>query len=176
VFDVSDNMSYENKIASARDGAIDLLSFLSDADSFSIIPFNSSVLRDQEPQPLEDYRQSAEQVITSLVASGGSSLYDAISLAYGQVQHQEAEDPSRIAAIVVLSDGKDTSSKTTLDQLLAQIRYDFDKHTVRVFTIGYEAQHGTEILRQISEVSQGKYYEGQQTNIREIFRDISTFF
>jgi hypothetical protein len=64
----------------------------------------------------------------------------------------------------------------TLDQLLAQIRYDFDQHTVRVFAIGYEAAEATEVLKQNSELTQGRYYEGKQTNIREIFKDISAFF
>jgi hypothetical protein len=77
---------------------------------------------------------------------------------------------------VVLSDGMDTTSKLSLDQLLAQIRYDFEEHTIRIFTIGYEADDGTDVLKKISEVTQGRYYEGKQTNIREIFRDISTFF
>lgn len=77
---------------------------------------------------------------------------------------------------MLLSDGKDTTSKLTLDQLLAQIRYDFDQHTVRVFTIAYEAEEGTDVLKQISDVTQGRYYEGKQANIREIFKDISTFF
>ena len=176
VFDVSDNMNDGNKIASAREGALDLISFMSDDDSFSIMPFNSRVLRDEEPQTLTDYRPTAEQIVSSLFASGGASLYDTLSLAYQHVQHGQEEDPSRIAAIVVLSDGKDTTSKLTLDQLLAQIRYDFDQHTVRVFTIGYEAEDGTDVLKQISQVTQGRYYEGKQTNIREIFRDISTFF
>jgi Ca-activated chloride channel homolog len=176
VFDVSDNMNDRNKIAWARDGAQDLLSFMSDADSFSIMPFNSRILRDEEPQPLKDYRPGAEQILSSLFASGGCSLYDTLSLAYQRVQQQQEEDPSRIAAVVVLSDGKDTTSKLTLDQLLTQIRYDFDQPTVRVFTIGYETEDGTNVLKQISEVTQGRYYEGKQTNIREIFKDISTFF
>ena len=102
--------------------------------------------------------------------------YDTLSLAYQHVEQQQEEDPSRIATIVVLSDDKDTTSKLTLDQLLAQVRYDFDQHTVRVFTIGYEAEDGIDVLKQISEVTQGRYYEGKQTNIREIFKDISTFF
>jgi Ca-activated chloride channel family protein len=176
VFDVSDNMNEGNKIAQARDGALDLLSFMSDQDSFSIIPFNSRVLWDEDPQPLRDYRSAAEQILSSLFANGGCSLYDTLSLAYERLQRQQEEDPSRIAAIVVLSDGKDTTSKLTLDQLLAQIRYDFDQHMIRVFTIGYEAEEGTDVLKQISEVTQGRYYEGKQNNIREIFKDISTFF
>ena len=176
VFDVSDNMNDRNKIASARDGALDLLSFMSDADSFSIMPFNSRVLWDEEPRPLNDYRPTAEQILSSLFARGGCSLYDTLSLAYQHVERQQEEDPSRIAAIVLLSDGKDTTSKLTLEQLLAQIRYDFVQHTVCIFTIGYEADNGTDVLKQISEVTQGRYYEGKQTNIRETFKDISTFF
>ena len=113
VFDVSDNMNEGNKIAQARDGALDLLSFMSDQDSFSIMPFNSRVLRDEDPQPLRDYRPAAEQILSSLFANGRCSLYDTLSLAYQLVGRQQQEDPSRIAAIVVLSDGKDTTSTLT---------------------------------------------------------------
>jgi len=176
VFDVSGSMNDRNKIALAREGALDLINFLGDEDSFSIMPFNSRVLLDQEPQPLRDYRPAAEQIVSSLIVNGGTSLYDTLSLAYQHVQQQQQEDPSRIAAIVVLSDGMDTTSKLTLAQLLPQIRYDFEQHTIRIFTIGYEAEDGTDILKQLSEVTQGRYYEGKQTNIRDIFRDISTFF
>ena len=176
VFDVSGSMNDRNKIALAREGAEDLINFMSDEDSFSIMPFNSRVLLDEEPQPLKDYRPTAEQTVSSLIANGGTSLYDTLSLAYQHVQKQQEQDPTRIAAIVVLSDGMDTTSKLTLDQLLAQVRYDFEEHTIRIFTIGYEAEDGTDILKQISEVTQGRYYEGKQTNIRDIFRDISTFF
>jgi hypothetical protein len=70
----------------------------------------------------------------------------------------------------------DTTSHLTLDKLLEQIRYDYEEKTVRIFTIGYEAEDGTEILKQLSEVTQGRYYEGKRANIRDIFRDISTFF
>jgi hypothetical protein len=59
-------MNDGNKIARARDGALDLLSFMSDQDSFSIMPFNSRVLRDEDPQPLSDYRPAAEQILSSL--------------------------------------------------------------------------------------------------------------
>ncbi len=176
VFDVSGSMNDRNKIALARDGALDLISFLGEEDAFSIMPFNNRVLLDEEPQPLKEYRPNAEQIVSSLIANGGTSLYDTLSLAYRHVQQQQQDDPTRIAAIVVLSDGMDTTSKLKLDQLLAQIRYDFEEHTIRIFTIGYEADDGTDILKKISEVTQGRYYEGKQTNIREIFRDISTFF
>jgi Ca-activated chloride channel homolog len=176
VFDVSGSMNENNKIALAREGALDLISFLSDDDSFAVMPFNSRVLIDEEPQPLKNYRGQAQQTVSSLIANGGTSLYDTLSLAYQHVQDQERQDPSRIPAIVVLSDGMDTTSRLKLDKLLEQIRYDYEEKTIRIFTIGYEAADGTEILKQLSDVTQGRYYEGKRANIRDIFRDISTFF
>jgi hypothetical protein len=49
----------------------DLISFMSDDDSFSVMPFNSHVLLDQEPQPLKGYRPAAEKIVSSLIANGG---------------------------------------------------------------------------------------------------------
>jgi uncharacterized repeat protein (TIGR03803 family) len=71
---------------------------MGDDDSFSVMPFNSHVLLDQEPQPLKGYRPAAEKIVSSLIANGGTSLYDTLSLAYLHVLQQEQEDPSRIAA------------------------------------------------------------------------------
>ena len=90
VFDVSGSMNDRNKIALAQRGCgrFDLL-FMSDEYSFSIMPFNSRVLLDEEPQPLKDYRPNAEQIVSSLIANGGTSLYDTLSLAYQHVQKQQ---------------------------------------------------------------------------------------
>ena len=41
------------------------------------------------------------------------------------------------SAIVVLTDGDDTDSRMTLEQLLPSIRFDIERHTIRVFTIAY---------------------------------------
>jgi Ca-activated chloride channel family protein len=104
VFDVSGSMNDNNKIALAREGALDLISFLGDEDSFSVMPFNNRILIDEQPRPLKVYREPAKQIVSSLIANGGTSLYDTLSQAYRHVQDQEKQDPSRIAAIVVLSE------------------------------------------------------------------------
>jgi hypothetical protein len=62
-------MNDRNKIALARDGALDLISFLGEEDAFSIMPFNNRVLVDEEPQPLKEYRPNAEQIVSSLIAN-----------------------------------------------------------------------------------------------------------
>jgi Ca-activated chloride channel homolog len=176
VFDCSGSMNDYNKIDLARQGAIDLVNNMADEDLFSVMPFNNEVLLDQAPQPLKTFRPQALQTISSLIASGGTSLYDTLALAYQHVEQQQKADPTRIPAIVILSDGQDTTSHMQLDQLLKQIAYNFEDKNIRIFSIGYIAEDGTEILKKISDVTQGRYYEGNKENIRQIFRDISTFF
>ena len=50
------------------------------------------------------------------------------------------------------------------------------KRTIRVFTIGYDSGAQQDVLKKIADTTQAKFYEGKPENIREVFRDISTFF
>ena len=87
-----------------------------------------------------------------------------------------AKNADKISAIVVLTDGADTHSKLKLDQLLSMIRSDNETRTIRVFTIGYGSAAQKDVLQKIADATQAKYYIGKPENIREVFRDISTFF
>jgi Ca-activated chloride channel family protein len=78
--------------------------------------------------------------------------------------------------VVVLSDGADRNSATTLDALLKKIRFDNEGRSIRVFTIGYGSDAKAQELQTIADATQGRYYEGKPENIREVFKEISTFF
>jgi Ca-activated chloride channel family protein len=174
VFDISGSMNQEDKIRYARDGAIALVDAMSDEDDFALLPFNQGVPASVAPTPLGVQRAQKRQQIQGLFADGGTALYDAILAAH---RTQSSTDASkRISAIVVLSDGQDTNSATSLANLLNQIRATPERESVRIFVIGYGKDADASVLKQISDATQGKYYEGQSGNIREVFRDISTFF
>jgi Ca-activated chloride channel family protein len=76
----------------------------------------------------------------------------------------------------VLSDGEDRDSRTSLDQLLRRIRFDGERRTVRVFTIAYGKDAKKDVLQQIAEATQARAFDGQPQTIRQVFRDISTYF
>jgi hypothetical protein len=80
-----------------------------------------------------------------------------------------------IAAIVLLSDGSDTNSKITYEQLIPRIAFDPERNPVRIFTIGYGKQ-APEVLKQIASQTQAKSYTGDRETVRKVFRDIATFF
>ena len=175
--DVSGSMNEEDgaKIGGARDGARQLVSALGDRDRFGLLLFNQEPRWVETGAELKGARPRLDSALASTLAEGGTALYDAILQA---VEHQqtEAKDGGRIAAVVVLSDGEDRDSHTSLGQLLARIRFDGERRSVRVFTIAYGKDAKKDVLQQIAEATQGRAFDGKPETIRQVFRDISTFF
>src|SRR6185295_6269635 len=176
VFDTSGSMKEDHKIEFARDGAEQLLTLLDASDRFSLLPFSSKAAWAVEDVSLRDGRAGAIEHVRGLFPSGGTALYDAIATAYAAQLAAKKKDPSRIAAVVVLTDGEDTHSERKLDDLLQEIRWDNEDRTIRVFTIGYGKDAKGAVLQRIADATQARFYKGDPTNIRSVFREISTFF
>jgi Ca-activated chloride channel family protein len=124
---------------------------------------------------MKDQRPHLVEQVDSLFASGGTALYDAIDSAY---QHLAAvpNPDAKIQAVVVLTDGEDTESKMKLNELMERIKYNGENRAIHVFTIAYGREARKDILQQIADATQAKFYAGTPQNIVEVFRDISTFF
>ena len=176
VFDVSGSMNEQKKLENARAGALQLVSLLGDDDQFSLLPFSSRAKWALQRAEMKKDRATAERAVQGLYAGGRTALYDAIAEAYRAHLASADADAERISAIVVLTDGEDTDSHTSLDELLKQIRFDNERQTVRVFTIAYGSDAKEDILKQIADATQARSYKGNQENIRSILREISTFF
>lgn len=176
VMDVSGSMNENRRIDNARLGAKELIDLLSDADSFRLMAFNEKVFPSAPAAQLGKSRSKVLRDSASLVASGGTALYDAISTAYQDQLAVAQQHPDEISAIVVLTDGADANSSLKLDGLLRQIRFDNETHNIRVFTIGYDSGGQKEALQKISDATQARFFDGKPENIRAVFKEISTFF
>jgi len=174
VLDTSGSMGTDNKIDNARNGALQLLNMLHEQDIFSLLPFNSDAEWAIQNTPVEAERPRMENYIKSLFPNGGTALYDAIQAAYDFALANPHGD--KITAIVVLSDGDDTNSRMALSTLLSNIAFDSEVRPIRVFTIGYGEGADKTILTQIADTTQAKFYEGSTVNIKDVFKEISTFF
>src|SRR6478736_3517583 len=122
---------------------------------------NVAVVR--EVSPLASDLESLQSSIEDLRFSNrqGTPLYDAIAAAYDEMK--DRAEPGRINAIVVLSDGQDTDSTTSLDSLLAKIgrssRAGNDSAPVRIFPIAYGEGADTSALRRIAEATGGQWFD-----------------
>jgi Ca-activated chloride channel family protein len=115
LLDVSDSM-FGRRIVEAR-AAVQrfLLDLLSPADEYFLIAFN------QSPRPLTDWTRDPGVVHAALQAarpSGGTALYDAIASALPTLERRRRQR----AALVVISDGADTASDTTLRELRSELQ------------------------------------------------------
>src|SRR5260221_705192 len=176
VFDRSGSMNEQQKMDNARAAALQLADDLGDDDQFSLLAFSSKSAWALQRVAMRDGRQQAKATIGSLYASGGTALYDSIAEAYDAHLQSGEQDAEKISAIVVLTDGADTDSTLSLEQLLQRIRFDNEGHTIRVFTIAYGSDAKKDVLQQIADATQAKFYAGNQQNIRQVLREIATFF
>jgi Ca-activated chloride channel family protein len=109
----------------------------------------------------------------------GTPLYDSLSTAYDFMKNHAEE--GRINAIVLLSDGDDTDSKTSLNSLLVKINSSAkeggNKSPVRIFTIAYGKDVDKSALQKISDASGGQMFDASDASrIDEIFKQVMNNF
>jgi len=172
--DVSGSMKDDGKIGAAREGAQAFVAALGDRDDLALMTFNSRVSWASPFAPVGPSRAALQGTIRGLFADGGTALYDAVAESFDTIA--KTPEPSRISAVVVLSDGADRDSTMKLSTLLQRIRFDNEGPGIRVFTIGYGTDAKADVLEKIADATQGRYYSGKPENIREVFKEISTFF
>lgn len=172
--DVSGSMDNDGKIAAAREGAREFVSMLADEDVLSVLVFNSQVRWLVQNAALGTERARVQAQLASLIANGGTALYDGVAAAVAHIE--SAADSERITSVVVLSDGADRNSRRSLDALLTALAPDDEARRVRVFTIGYGADAAGDVLQKISDRTQAKYVPSGTGDIRKVFKEIATFF
>ncbi|MFZ5829972.1 MAG: extracellular solute-binding protein [Planctomycetota bacterium] len=173
-FDVSGSMQ-GSKLAGAKEGARELVAMLGDEDLLSIAPFNNQVAWAMRRVKVGDNRQRLLSTITSLFANGGTALYDAVAESYQSFEQEPT--PDMITAVVVLSDGDDTASQRyNLKSLLNTLSGGAEAEGVRVFTIGYGNDADEQVLKGIAEGTNARCFKSDEKSIRQVFKEISTFF
>jgi Ca-activated chloride channel family protein len=173
VFDKSGSMEGE-PLAAAKQGAKAFFQVLSDKDEVTLVFFDSEVYPPTEPVELGKGRAKLESRIDATIADGGTALYDAVSVAFELGQKRAKAEPGRIHAVVVLTDGRDESSKLAINALLA--KFSDESAPVKVFTIAYGTSADPEILTRIADKAKGSFSTGDTKNIKKVYEDMGSFF
>jgi Ca-activated chloride channel family protein len=175
VVDVSGSMNDENRLARAKQGLGTFLQQVGKQDAVGLTIFSDRIQPLLPVGPLD--RRRLKGLVDSLIADGGTAVYDATAQAFDQVRKDAG--PDRINAVVVLTDGEDTDSSLSAQQVVDGVRAQGDSDDqVRVFTIAYSAgaQGAAEALAAIAKASGGQSYEGDTEDIESVYRSISSFF
>lgn len=194
VIDVSGSMNDpagdgNSKLESAIVSAQSTLDNFRSTDELGVWVFTTGISSDlgenvvpvREFAPLAGDKEALTQSLDELrnAKMSGTPLYDAIGTAYDYMS--ERAEPGRINALVVLSDGADTDSSTSLESLLVKINSSNTEggndSPVRIFTIAYGEGANLDTLRQISTASGGQTFNATDpSRIAEVFRSVMNNF
>ena len=116
-----------------------------------------------EIQPLAaGPREHLFQEIDNIKPVGDTPLYDAVNTGFDYMQARA--EPGRNTAIVVLSDGENNASSTTIEALESKMRGSSesgDRTPVRVFPIVYTGDAPPEALTRIAVASGGQVFDAK---------------
>ena len=118
--------------------------------------------------------------IRSTTAGSGTALYDAVATAFDLVgtARKTLGDSVRYG-VVILSDGKDTNSRTaTMTLLEAKLRpSEHDPTGIQIHTIGIGADADEAVLKKIANLAHGKYWKVKNpADAIEVYKEIATHY
>jgi len=116
VVDTSGSMS-GRPLADAKKAMATMIAALGESDQVAILSFNATV---HMAQPLTSDKSRALAAVGSLVAGGDTAIYDALVDAPDAL---EGADAKARRAIVLLTDGFDTASRTSRDSAVRRIAF-----------------------------------------------------
>jgi Ca-activated chloride channel family protein len=184
--EVADPDTGATKLDLAKQATITALDEFNDDDEVGLWVFSTDLgdTDDPEGQYLElvptgrigDVRENLKTKVRDLLPTNGTPLYRATQLAYEEGVAQY--DPTRINAVVLLSDGvnddgEPDDDREQLEDLLATLsdRAEGDQtQAVRVFPISYGENADLPTLRRIAESSQAALYDSSDPrSINKVF-------
>jgi Ca-activated chloride channel family protein len=156
------SMSMERKLAVAQEAASGFVRRLREKDIAQIVDFDS---RPNIQQSFTGDVGTLERAIRATQAGGSTALYDALYVALDELKlvRTRTHDEIRRWAIVVLSDGEDTSSLNTYEDVLDLAK----RAEVIVYAIGLRSKDDAPsrkfnqaefVLRSLSQETGGRAY------------------
>jgi Ca-activated chloride channel homolog len=172
--------SMEAKLPTAQEAAIGFARKLRPQDLGEVVDFDSRVV------VLQGFTNNAadlDQAIRKTSAGGSTSLYNAIYIALKDLKKIVAKNTEEIRrqAIVVLSDGEDTSSLLPFDEVMDLAK----RSETAIYSIGLRANEGPStsskgfkeaefVLRQLSQETGGRaFFPNQLSDLNNVYGQIA---
>jgi Ca-activated chloride channel family protein len=176
LLDTSNSM--EGRLKTAQEAAVGFARRMTPEDVAEVIEFSSQV------EILQDFTNDAaalERAIRGTTADGSTALYNAVYISLKELKKVKArtEDEIRRQAIVVLSDGDDTSSLMPYEEVLDLAK----RSETAVYTIGLRQEYpggrasfkeAEFVLKQLAQETGGRSFFPTSVNeLPKIYEQIS---
>lgn len=176
VVDTSGSM-YGDKIDEAKTAASAFLDGMSVQNRVGLIEFNEGVSVVSQLSSLESSAADTKRTIGELFADGDTALYDSIIEAIDTIEAAGDPNDDRIRAIIVLSDGQDTSSNSSLNDVVARVEAArTGRNPVLVIPVAYGSDADISALNAIARASATRVQSGNPEDIQALLDLLSSYF
>jgi Ca-activated chloride channel homolog len=172
--------SMESKLGTAQEAAVGFARKLRSQDLAEVIDFDSRVV---VLQNFTNTLPELEQAIRKTSAGGSTSLYNAVYIALKDLKKVMAKNTEEIRrqAIIVLSDGEDTSSLLPFEEVLDLAK----RSETAIYSIGLRTPDGSGsaskgfkeaefVLRQFSQETGGRaFFPNQLADLANVYGQIA---
>jgi Ca-activated chloride channel family protein len=170
--------SMEDKLELAQEAAVGFARRLRPEDLAEVVDFDSKV---DILQTFTNDRNALEEAIRTTQADGSTAIYHAIYISLKElrkVQQAQTTEDIRRQAIIVLSDGEDTSSILGYEEVLELAK----RSETAIYTIGIRGQDVTPggfkeaefVLRQLAQETGGRsFFPREASELPKIYEQIS---
>ena len=177
---VDTSASMESKLQTAQEAAIGFAKKLRPQDLAEVVDFDSRVI---VLQNFTNNLPELEAAIRKTSAGGSTSLYNAVYIALKDLKRVVAKnsDEIRRQAIIVLTDGEDTSSLLPFEEVLDLAK----RSETAIYSIGLRAGEGSTtttrgfkeaefVLRQFSQETGGRpFFPNQLSDLNNVYGQIA---
>ncbi len=177
----------ETKLDLAKEAVVEALDEFAPDDDVGFRIFTTGLGPNQDQDwldlvpiaPLAGQRETIARSVTDLTPLNGTPLYTATQDAYDDML--AGFDPTRINAIVLLSDGRNEDDRNDdLEALIENLREQAEGENadpVRIFAIAYGGDADLETLRRIAEATNAQVYDASDaTTISQVFTAVVSNF
>lgn len=171
--------SMESRMTTAQDAAIGFARKLRPQDLAQVVDFDTRV------EILQNFTTDAaalETAIRNTTAGGSTSMYNALYISLKELVKIQAksDDDVRRRAVVLLSDGEDTSSLVTYEEVLDLAK----RSATTIYTIGLQSKESSQlskgfreaefVLRQLAQETGGRAFFPQRAeDLSSIYAEIA---
>ena len=175
---VDTSASMENRLPIAQEAAIGFARKLRTQDFAQVVDFDSRV---EITQSFTSSVADLEKAIRATTAGGSTSLHNALYISLKELAKIKAKSESEIRrrAIIVLSDGEDTSSLVSYEEVLDLAK----RSETAIYTIGLQPRDATQsrgfreaefVLRQFAQETGGRaFFPSRAEDLKDVYGQIA---
>ena len=175
---IDSSASMEQRMENAQEAAIGFAKRIRTQDLAQVVDFDSRV---EIKQGFTNNVAQLESAIRSTSAGGSTALHNAVYISLKELAKIKAKNPDEIRrqAIVVLSDGEDTSSLVSFEEVLELSK----RSETAIYTIGLQPRETSAlkgfreaefVLRQLAQETGGRaFFAKQIEELKDVYGQIA---